>query len=401
MANTLLTPSMITREALRILHQKLSFVGTINRQYDSSFAQEGAKIGSSLRIRRPVEYITYTGATMATDSTADTTEQEFILNVDTQRHVPLKFTAVDLTLSLDDFSSRIIEPAMARLAAKIEADVLDKVNEVANTVIPATPSQVTFRDILNARKLLNNNLAPTDSRAVQLDTQANVDLVDALKGLFQDSSAIKRQYREGMMGRTAGFDFYENTLTSSHSSGDGSGYQVNGANQGGDDNDSGTLAVDTGTGTIKAGDVFTIAGVYAVHPETKASLGYLQQFVALADHSGSGTMQIAPGIVTSGPRQNVSNAPDDNAAITMVTGTNKDYQQSVLYHKDAFVFATADLVMPQGVDFAARETYDGISMRIVRDYDIVNDRFLCRLDVLYGFRTLYRQLAARVLHTVA
>lgn len=407
MSNNLLTPNMITKEALRILHQKLSFVGTINRQYDSSFAQEGAKIGSALRIRRPVEYITQVGSTMSTGAEADTVEQEVTLNVSTQRHVPLVFTAQDLTLDLDSFSSRIVEPAMARMAANIEADVLNGVaSGVPNAVIPSTPSTVTFRDVLLGRKKLADNLAPMDGRAVQLDTGANVDLVDALKGLFHDQTNIKQQYREGIMGRTASFDFYENTLLPGHTRGGANtGYLVNGANQVGADSDSGTLAVDTGTGTLNAGDVFTIAGVYRVHPETKLSTGELMQFTVLQDHAGgAGTLQIAPGIVTgataaNAPRQNVTNSPADNAAITVLGTANTQYQQSLMYHKDAFVFATADLIMPEGVDFASRQVYDGISMRIVRDYDIVQDRFLCRLDVLYGYRTLYRQLAARILHT--
>lgn len=403
MANTLLTPDMITREALRILHQKLNFVGNISREYDDSFAKSGAKIGNTLRIRQPIQYLTTTGATMATGTAADTLEQSTTLTVNSQRHVPMRFSSNELTMKLDDFSSRHIEPAMAVLAANIENDALSMIDDVSQTVSAGTA--VSFAEIMQGRKKLMDSLAPSDNRTALLDTQANVDVVDALKGLFQDSSAIKKQYKEGMMGRTAGFDFYENTLLPTHAVGtatDETGTpSIKGASQTGS-----TLIVDGTagfTGTLKAGDVFTIAGVNSVHPETKGDTGQLQQFVVTADATGSGTTQInlsiAPAIVTSGEYQNVSGSPADNAALTFVGGGSETFNQSLLFQKGFATFATADLVMPQGVDFASRQVYDGISMRIIRDYDIVKDRYLARLDVLYGYKVLRPQLATKVWHT--
>lgn len=388
MANALLTPTAVTREALRILHQKLNFIGSINRQYDSSFAKSGAKIGDSLKIRLPNQYTVRTGATL---SAQDTTETSTTLQVATQKGVDLNFTSVDLTLSLDDFSKRILEPAMAVLAANIEADAMSMYKDIYYQV-NNHGSAATFAKILQGRKILGDNLAPNADRTCNLNTQDNVDLVDALKGLFQDSSAIAKQYREGMMGRTAGFDFMENTLWPSHTVGAGTGYLINGGSQTG-----ATLTMDTGTGAIKKGDVITIAGVYRVHPETKASTGVLQQFVVTADVSSGGTsIPISPSIVTSGATQNVSGSPADNAAITVAGTASTAHGISMAYHKDAFTFATADLVMPSGVDFSAREVYDGISMRVVRQYDINNDKFPCRLDVLYGYKTLRAQLACRL-----
>ena len=393
MPNTLLTPTAVTRKALMILHQKLQFIGSINRQYDSSFAKSGAKIGDSLKIRLPNEYVVRSGATL---STQDTTETSTTLQVATQKGVDLNFTSTDLTLSLDDFASRILEPAMAVLAANIEADALTMRKDVYN-IVDNDAAAISFKNVMQARGVLNDNLAPPDNnRSVILSTAHEVSLVDALKGLFQDSTAIRDQYREGMMGRTGGFDFMSSSQMTDHTTGTAAkitGYLVNGASQTG-----AAITVDTGTTTFLKGDIITFAGVYRVHPETKVSTGQLQQFVVTADSGASATsLAISPSITTSGARQHVSGSPADNAAITKVgAGANETYSGSLAFHRDAFTFATADLVMPQGVDFSAREVYDGISMRIVRQYDINNDKFPARLDVLYGFRTIRPQLACRI-----
>src|SRR5210317_2111371 len=200
MANTLLTPDMITREALRILHQKLNIVGNMTRDYDDSFAQSGAKIGNTLRVRLPIQYGTGTGATMATGTGADTTEESVTLTVNSQRHVPMRFTSNELTMKIDDFSKRHIEPAMAVLAAKIENDVATNLaDEIAQSVWAGT--KVSFAEIMDGRVMLTRSLAPEGDRCAILDPQANADVVNELKGLFHDSTAIKKQYREGMMGR--------------------------------------------------------------------------------------------------------------------------------------------------------------------------------------------------------
>lgn len=389
MANTILTPDMITKEALRILHQKANFIGSMNRAYDDSFAQSGAKIGDSLRIRLPNRYTVRTGATL---SAQDTTEQQTTLQVSTQKGVDLNFTSNELTLSLDDFSKRILEPAMAQLAASVESDAFNMVKDVPN-VVGAAGSAVTFKNVLEARKKLSDNLAPTSDRNLILNTQDNVDLVDSLKGLFQDSAEISRQYREGMIGRTAGFNgIYENTLIPNFTNGAGAGYLVNGGSQSG-----ASLIVDTGTGALPKGTVFTIANVFAVHPESRLSTGVLQQFVVTADYAGGGgTVSIYPSIVASGALQTVNAAPADNAAITVFGTASDTTTTSLAFHKDAFTFATADLVMPKGVDFAAREVYDGISIRVVRQYDVNNDAFPCRLDILYGYKAIRPQLACRI-----
>lgn len=394
MANTLLTPTAVTRKALMILHQKLNFIGNINRQYDDSFAKSGAKIGDSLKIRLPNQYTVRTGATL---STQDTTETSTTLQVATQKGVDVTFTSAELTLSMDDFSDRVLEPAMAVLAANIEADALSMYKDVYN-LIDGDAAAISFLRIMQGRQKLNENLAPMDNNRTALLTPAHTaTLVDALKGLFHESTAIEKQYREGKMGRTGGFDFYENTLLGNHTTGTAAkttGYLVNGAAQTG-----ATLVVDTGTTTFLKGDVITIAGVNMVHPETKADTGVLQQFVITANSGGSATsLAISPSIVASGATQNVSGSPADNAAITKVgAGASELLTNSMVFHRDAFTFATADLIdVSQYGAWGARENYDGIAMRVARQYAISSDTLPCRFDVLYGFKTIRPQLACRI-----
>jgi len=395
MTQSILTSTQVTREALRILHQKLNFVGNIVRDYDDSFAKTGAKIGDTLKVRLPNQYVVRTGAALNAQETQEANNYA-ALTVGTQKGVDLNFTSAELTLSLDDFSQRILQPAMSVLAANIEADALSMALDVYQAV-NNIGSAITLSKVLGGRKLLQDALAPSDNqRTALLNTQDNADLVDALKGLFQDSTAISKQYKEGIMGRTAGFDFYENTLLANQATGTAASattYTVNGANQTG----SGVI-VATGATTFKRGDIVTFAGCNRVHPETKADTGVLQQFVVTTDHpGGAGTLQIAPAIVTSGGFQNVSASPTNGGAVVKVGGASAIYKPSLVFHKEAFAFATADLILPGGVDFAAREVMDGISIRTVRQYDINNDRLPTRLDVLYGFKTVRPQLAARIL----
>jgi len=400
MANTLLTPTMITREALRILHQYLNFIGKVNRQYDDRFAQTGAKIGDTLQIRLPNQYTVRTGRTI---DVQDTVESKLDLVVGTQKGVDMSFTSVDLTLDLDDFSERILEPAMSVLAANIESDFMSVYKDVYNEVSDLdTP--ILLVDVLNMGKVLTDNLTPVSQRCLNMNTQDNVDLVSALSGLFNDPAKISKNYREGMVANDfVGFqEVYQNTLWPIHTTGsdDGTGdHLVNGANQTG----ASITHSSNGTGTLLKGDIVTFAGCNRVHPETKVDTGALQRFAVTADMTAVATeILITPSIVTSGAKQNCAASPTTTGAITKdesdgstAIGASADYNISMGFHRDAFTFATADLVMPKGVDFAAREVFDGISMRIIRDYDINNDSLPCRIDVLYGFKTIRPELACR------
>lgn len=308
----------------------------------------------------------YTTSTTPALSIQNTVETNTTLTLSTQRHVDFSFSSQELTLNIDDFAARYLEPACKVIAAGMESDALSMVNSVYNTVDGHGAAQ-TFKNVLTARKKLLDNLTPQSKQwQLRINTQDNVDMVDSLKGLFQQSTQIARQYTEGVMGLTGGFEWAENTFLTTYTRGAESGYIVNAGSQTGS-----TLAVTTGTGAGNAGDTFTIQGVFMVHPETKVSTGILQQFVLTAAYTGgAGNMSIAPPIITSGPQQNVSGSPNASAPITFLGAASTATGQSIAYHPEAFTFATADLVMPGGVDMAARASSDGISMRVVRQYDI-------------------------------
>ena len=394
MANTILTPTAVTREALRVLHAKLKFIGSINREYDSQYAKSGAKIGNDLKIRLPNQYTVRTGAILDVQNTA---EDSVTLSVATQKGVDMAFTSEELTMDLDNFSKRCIQPAMSVLAAAMEADAYSMYKNVYN-MVDSDGQAIDYLDVLDARRKLIENLAPdADDFNCQLTPFHVPKLLNDLKALQNDPRSISKNYKEGMVAMFAGTDFYQNTHATNHTTGTAvngdSLYNVNGATESG-----ATITVNTGTTTFLIGDGITIAGCNAVHPETKADLGYAQQFVITANSGANATsLAISPAIVVSGAKQNVSGYPTNGGAITKVGGgAGATLTTSMLYHKDAFTFATADLVMPSGVDFSAREVLDGISMRIVRQYDINNDQFPCRLDVLYGYKAIRPQLACRI-----
>ncbi len=417
MANSNLTIDLITQRSLMILHQKLNFVGNIVREYDDSFANSGAKIGDTLRVRLPLSYQTGTGAAIATGTGADTVGVSTTLPVTTQRNVPMRFTTKELTMDIDEFASRHLEPAMAKLAAMIESDCLTQaykgMPELHKAATLATP---IYKDVMEMRKILNDNLAPPDNRCLLLDTQCHVDLADAFKGLFNDPKMISQQFRDGMISRVSGFDVYENTLlptylTGTEDTGDAAYDIAAGSTMNktltktSSDPNTMTITVDTGTKTITAGQVFTIATVNDVHPETKADLGSsnLKKFVVTGGDTGQATatsLVISPAIISSGPQQNCSAAAAENDALTFLNAdTLTTFNQSIAFQKGFAAFATADLQMPDGVAMKSRQTYDGISMRILQDYDIVNDRIFTRLDVLYGFKILRPDLGVKLWHT--
>jgi hypothetical protein len=392
MSNTILTPTAVTREALRILHQKLNFIGTINRQYDDSFAKSGAKIGTALKIREPNQFQIRTGKTL---DAQDISEESQTLTVATQKGVDVNFSSAELTMSLDDFGKRILDPAMAVLAANIEADAMSMQLDVYNAVHD-DGNAIVYNDVLDGRVKMQNRLAPSGDRTANLNSVDMADLVKDTKALFNNQNEIAKQYKEGYMGRAAGFDFMENTLWPGFTRGAANGSYVCNTSTG-ITSGTATITVTAGSGAVGVGDIITVEGVYAVHPETKASTGQLQPFVITAAASGAAAWAVSPTPVTSGAKQNISIVSAGASKAVTVSGTaSAVYGSSLLYHKDAFTFVTADLQMPGGVDFARREVQDGLSLRIVRDYDINNDNMPCRIDVLYGYKTLRPGHACRL-----
>lgn len=330
-----------------------------------------------------------TGATL---STQDVAEESVTLQVNTQKHVGMKFSSDELTLDLDDFSKRIIEPAVSVLASDVENDVLSGLTKkVYNCVGTWGTVPATYKVITDARARMNKFLAPKDNRRrLQLESDAMSSMADALKGLFQDSKSVSEQYKEGMIGRHGGFDWYENERVYAHATGtDHTTVTVNDASIA-----SGDTTITTAGANVTVGTVFTFNGVNAVHPETKADLGFAQQFVITAVSGNDWTF--SPAIISTGAKQNVTALPVTTEAITVFGTASETKNQHLAYHEDAFTFATADLLLPKGVDFAAREVLDGISVRLVRQYDINNDTFPCRVDVLYGYKELRPEWACRI-----
>jgi hypothetical protein len=392
---------MITRKALEILENNLVITRNVNRQYDDSFAVSGAKIGSTLRIRLPDRALVTDGAALQVQ---DDAEQSTTLTVSTQKHIGVNFTTAELTLSLDDFADRVLKPRISQLASSIDADVANAYKAIFNTVGTPGTSPATALVLLQAQQKLNESAAGMAPRYATVNPAANAGLVNGLSGFFNPTDTISKQFKNGMMG-TGVLGFDEINMSQSikvHTTGSRAGtILVNGAvsTQG-----QSTISIDGLTGatdTVTVGDVFTIANVFAVNPQTRESTGSLQQFVVTAAQTGVSNalanMAISPPIYTStSALATVNSFPADNAAVTFVGTASTAYPQNMIYHKDAITFATADLVMPQGVDMAARANHNGISMRVVRAYDINNDRMPCRIDVLYGFSTIRPQMACRL-----
>lgn len=396
--NTLLTNTMITRESARILSNELTFTKGVNREYDKNFAKSGAKIGTTVNVRKPPRYIGRTGPTMSIE---DSVETPVPVTLTTQFGVDIEFSSADLTLSIDDFSERFIKPAMVTVANKIDFDGLALYKQIYNAVgtIGTTPS--TAAAILAAGQRLDEEAAPRDKRrSMVLNPAANAGLVGGLTGLFNNQQKISTQYDTGNMGAALGFNMSMDQNINVHTVGPLGGTPlVNGAGQSGS-----TLITDGWTASaalrLNVGDVFTIAGVRAVNPQNRTSTGTLRQFVVTAAFSsnagGAGNISISPAIVASGKFQTVDAAPADNAVITVLGTAGQQYPANLGYHRDAFTLATADLIMPKGVDMSARESYEGISIRMVRAYDVRNDLMPCRLDVLYGWAVIYPELACRL-----
>jgi hypothetical protein len=405
MANSILTPTAVTREALRILHQKSRFIGSINRQYEDRFAVSGAKIGTDLKIRLPNQYTVRSGKNL---NAQDTSEQSTTLTVATQKGVDVNFSSAELTMELDDFSKRILDPAMSVLAAAIEADALSMYKSVYNEVSDVGDA-LAYADVLAAGKKMTDSLCSQDGRTLLLTTQNQMDLVTGTAQLYNDRSKVGDQYRKGLIGNDFfGFeDVFQSTLMPLHVTGtdDGTGDYLTDIAAGENNGSAGLLNVDTGAGSFKVGDVIMIQSLYAVHPETKVSTGKLMQFVVTADATpgaGGGDLSISPNIVTSGARQNCTGLADGKAIYKVESdestaiGASADYYIGMGYHRDAFAFVSADLEMPRGVHFAAREVMDGISLRIVQQYDVNSDNMPCRIDVLYGYKCIRPELACRL-----
>jgi hypothetical protein len=400
MSNSILTIDMITRKALEILENNLVITRNVNRQYDDSFAVEGAKIGSTLRIRLPDRALVTDGAALQVQ---DDNEQFTTLTVASQKHIGVNFTSAELTMQLDDFAERVLKPRISQLASSIDADVATSFKSIYQSV--GTPGTVpsTSLVLLQAQQKLNEAAAVMSPRYATVNPAANAGLVEGMKGLFNPTDTISRQFKNGMMGEgVLGFEEINMSQSiSQHTTGTTPTAPIVAATVTAEGSTSLAISFSSGSPTFRIGDVFTVANVYAVNPQTRQSTGSLQQFVVTADlnisSTTTGTLTVSPAMYTSANALATINAfPVSGAALTFLGGSATQYPQNLIYHKDAITFATADLLLPQGVDMASRQVHNGISMRIVRQYDINNDRLPCRIDVLYGFSVIRPQMACRL-----
>lgn len=387
MANSLLTIDMITNEAVRLFTQTNAFMRTVNRQYDDQFARDGAKIGNTLRIRLPNDYTVSTGPAITPQGT---NEQNTALTVATQKNVPVSFGTAEKTMSLDDFSERILAPAVNRLAASVAADLMNVANESANLVFRTSGGNMVSPDAttwLDAGARIDMNLAPRMDRKIILDPRTQARTVGSLAGLFNPQQKISGQYETGLITKdTLGFDWMYDQTTKVHTVGSFTAGTVNGAGQTGN-----TLVVNAITGTLNKGDVITIAGVNAINRLTGDDQGELRQFVVTANvASGATSIPIYPSIVAAPAAFNTVTATAANsAAISLVATAGSQYRQNLAFYPEAFTLATADLQMPTaGVVQAARAQFDGVSLRMIESYDIMSDQLITRLDILYGYKAI-------------
>jgi hypothetical protein len=398
MSNSILTIDMITRKALEILENNLVITRNVNRQYDDSFAVEGAKIGSTLRIRLPDRALVTDGAALQVQ---DDNEQFTTLAVASQKHIGVNFTSAELTMQLDDFAERVLKPRISQLASSVDADVANSYKAIYNSVGTPGTTPSTSLVLLQAQQKLNEGAAVMSPRYATVNPAANAGLVEGMKGLFNPTDTVSRQFKNGMMGMGV-LGFEEVNMSQSikqHTTGAwGTAITVTSTIA-----TEGTASIGLSfTGSSKTwnvGDIFTIANVYSVNPQTRETTGSLQQFTVTAAATGSSTttVTVSPALYTpANALATVDSFPVAGAVVTMFGAASTQYAQNLVYHKDAITFATADLLLPQGVDMASRQVHNGISLRVVRQYDINNDRLPCRIDVLYGFATIRPQMATRI-----
>lgn len=406
MANTLLTPSIVTRESLRILENNLTFAKGVNREYDNRFASSGGKIGATLNIRKPPRFTVSSGAALAIQDVTDTQVPLVITNQD---HVDTNFTTQELTLQVEDFSDRILRPKMAALANVIDFNGLTQFKEVYNQVGTPGTTPSTLVGVLQVGEKMDYEATPRDGmRSLVINPTANASLVGAFSGLFNNSDKISTQYDTGNLGASLGFKISMDQNINVQTVGPlGGTPAVNGAGQGIAIGAADTTALITNGWTAAAalrlnkGDVFTIAAVFAVNPQSRQTTSQLRQFTVInntsSDAGGNATITVSPAIITGGPFQTVTVSPANGALLTVIGAANAVYPVNMGYHRDAFTLATVDLENPESFGaWGSREVYKGVSLRTVRQYRIGTDDVPCRVDVLYGWKTIYRELACRL-----
>lgn len=389
--NSILTPSLISKETLVMLENNLVAASKVNRQFEDKFV----KIGSTLTVRKPNRFQVTSGPGLAIQ---DVTEPSTSITISNQKHVDFQFSSSELTLAIEDFSARYLKPASAELANALDYDVIANYTAVPNMV--GTPGTVpaNFAALAAVGQRMDEGAVPQDDRTLILGPAAYWSMAAGLVSLYVQS--VAEPALKGYLAKIANFSIFLDQNVQAHTVGNYTGTPlVNGANQ------TGANLVTNGWGVsisaaLNVGDTFTIAGVYAINPKSRQSTGALQNFVVTgtvnSDGSGNATIPIYPAITTTGAYQTVSSSPASGAAITVMGTKSTQYQQNVAFTKDAFGLVTVPLELPDGVDFKAQQQYKGISMRIIRAYDISNDVLPARIDILYGTTAFYPELGCRL-----
>lgn len=396
MSNTLVNTDLVAREVLRIAHEKATFIGTINKQYDKSYFGRGAKHGATLRVESPNQYSVRSGRVMDVQDQDEATQT---ITVATQVGVDMRFNSAELALNIHDFSKKYIMPAASVLISSIDGTVLQGATKAvynlagAAGTVPGASGDTSM--IGQARAKLNQGLAPQDNRSLQIDSVTMASIVNGNKALFHEGAQVKESFLEGYYSRAAGMDWYENERILALLNGsDHTTVTMNDASIA-----SGDAAITIAGANYTEGSVFTLglagtAPVYAVHPETKVAYSHLQQFVAT--NTGTTGLTFSPPYITTGAKQNVSVLPVNGEAVTFFGTASTAYKNALAYHKDFCAFVSADLpVMADAAECTVREQ-EGISLRVWKGSDIRNDELLMRIDVLYGYKVLRPEWACRI-----
>lgn len=390
------------------LDNSLVYGNNVHRGYENEFGASvnGNKVGSSVTIRRPVQFTVRQGATA---NIQDVTEGTTTMTVDKQRGVDFKFTSSDMTLSISEFSERYIKPAMIQIANEVDKDIAALYKDVYNWA--GTPGQTinSYTDFAKGPERLDLGAVEQSGRMAILSPTDHWGLAGSFSGLYIDKTA-KTALEQAKLGMVGGCELFMSQNVQTHTVGAHGGSPLTrGASQGVAYSSvkttmTQTLATDgwTTNSGLKAGDVFTISGVYAVNPVTRATLPHLQPFVITADvttnttSSNTTSIVISPPLITSGPYQNVSADNANDTAIVMFGTASTGYAQNLLFKKEAFALAVVPMERPAGATDVAIENYKNLSVRLIPYYDGTNDVSNYRLDVLYGVKTIDARKATRL-----
>ena len=383
MGNTVITSSMIAKEALMQVRNNMVMGNRVHREYKEEFS----KVGGTVSIRKPVKFVASDGATRVPQDVNEATIP-FVINK--RKHVSWSFSSQDLTLSIEEYSKRYIAPAGIALANQVDADLCDLYKDIHNATGVAGTTAATFKAFAGAGAELNRFAVPMDSRALVLDTDAELNAADVLKGL-NNPSMVEGAVRDIATGRIGNMTTFMDQNIKTHTAGSANAsYDVNGSDQTGS-----SINVDTGSGTLLEGDLITFASVYSVNPVSRQSTGDLKKFTIVSTTGGATVTNvvISPSIITEGAYQNVTNAPADGDDLVL-TAT---HQANLAFHRNAFGLVVVPLEMPDGAPFKARQTADNLSIRVVKDFDIDTDEDIIRLDILYGVKAIYPEFGVRML----